>query len=162
MTMTQTDFERDSQLEFKLADKIKAVLGQIFIQRDIVADIFEGTDFAIFKVTPFRVAARLRRYECYEKWPTQFTIRWSRPSGVKTEIGKIREGLVDYLLYGFMNWTESEIVHWTVADLNIFRIQDPMPLEIKENRNGDSTLAAFDWHQFPPEFIIASSEEASR
>jgi len=162
--MTVTDFERDSQIEYKLADEIKAILSRVFIQRDIVADMFEGTDFLTFTVSPFRVGARLRRYEFYEKYPTNFTIRFSRPSGVKTEIHKIREGLVAYLFYGFMNWNESQIIQWFIGDLNLFRTREPTPKKIIPNKDGGSELAVYDLEQFPPAFVVASSgtEEASR
>lgn len=155
---SRTDFDRDSSLEFKFADEIKAILGQVFVQRDITADILGGTDFAIFNVAPFRVAARLRRYPYYVNYPTQFTIRWSRPSRVKTEIDKIRDGLVDYLFYGFIDWNESTIIDWFLADLQIFRAQERTPVAIKPNRSGDSELAVFDLGQFPRTFVIAASK----
>jgi hypothetical protein len=158
MMATETDFERDSGLEFKFADEIKEILGQVFVQRDIIADILGGTDFAIFNVTPFRVAARLRRYPYYVNYSTQFTIRWSRPSGVKTEIDKIREGLVDYLFYGFVDWNEKAIIDWFLGDLRVFREQEPPPAAVKRNRSGDSDLAAFDLRQFPPIFVKAKSK----
>jgi hypothetical protein len=165
MTSLETspsDFERDSSLESGFADEIKAILGRVFVQRDITADILGGTDFAIFNVTPFRVAARLRRYPYYARYPTEFTIRWTRPSGAKTEIDKIREGLVDYLFYGFVDWSERTIVDWFLADLHIFRLQAPTPVAIKPNRNGDSELAAFDLEQFPSTFVVAASREVTK
>jgi hypothetical protein len=97
LAMRQEGFRRDIQLEYRFARTIKAILGLFFIRKDIDADLHGGTDFLVYNIKPFRVAVRLRRYKYYIKYSKQFTIRLSRPSGVKTEIDKINEGLVDYI-----------------------------------------------------------------
>lgn len=150
--MVDFKLDKDSKLEAQFANLIKNILGQTFIRQDEIADQEEGTDFAIFLVKPFRVATRLRRFYYFEKFYDEFTIRWSRPSGAKTEIHKIKEGLVDFLLYGFLSPDETEIIQYFIADLKKFG--DPQPQQIKQNDPPDSELAIFKLSQFPKDFIV--------
>ena len=155
MEMKQTDskFIKDSKIEFRFANLIKNILGQVFISKELTSDLEQGTDFAIFKVNPFKVAVRLRRFDYFESFYDEFTIRWSRPSGVKTEIHKIRDGLVDYLLYGFLSPDETEIIQYFIADLHKFG--NPKPYEIHQNYPKDSELAVYKWNQFPEDFVMS-------
>jgi len=144
----------DMQLEYKFAKIIKAILGNQFITKDIEADEQQGTDFLIYTIKPLRVAVRLRRYDYY-KYKDDFTIRWSRPSGVKTEYQKIKEGLVDYILYGFLDNDEKEIIYYFIGDLKIFRNANINPYKIVPNKPiHDSDMAVFRLQDFPVEFII--------
>jgi len=152
-------YEQDIRLEQKFSTTIKWILGLCFIGQSTIADKQEATDFAVFDIDPFSVGARLRTYPYYLRYPDQFTIRWSRPSGVSTEIHKIRDGLVDYILYGFVDADEKRIIRYFVGDLDIFRDIDPEPIFIGQNTPPDSELAAFKLNQFPPEFIIHQWEK---
>ncbi len=147
-------YEHDIGLEQKHAKMIKAILGTVFIGQDSFADKHQGTDFAIFSVTPFSVGARLRRHCYMERYGDEFTIRWSRPSGVPTEIDKIRQGLVDYIFYGFVDETEAKIVRWFVGDLRVFREAEPPPCAVLPNDPPDSRLAAYKIAQCPEGFIV--------
>lgn len=153
MKQPNSTYPEDRSLETQFASLIKNILGQIFIRREEVADLEQGTDFAIFEVNPFRVAVRLRRFDYFLAFHKEFTIRWSRPSGVKTEIHKIREGLVDYLFYGFLSSDETEIIQHFVADLTKFGT--PMPYKIYQNDPPDSELAVFKLNQFSANFLVA-------
>jgi len=79
----------------------------------------------------------------FKKYPKQFTIRWERPSGVKTEIHKIRKGLVNYILYGFVNEDEGKITQYFIGDLELFRLHEPNPVGIFNNNLPDSKLAVY-------------------
>lgn len=151
-------YEEDIKLERKFADRIKVILAKQFIIQDTIADLKQGTDFLIFQVSPFRVAARLRTYTHFiiGNRRNEFTLRWERPSGVKTEIDKIREGLVQYLFYGFIDSDKNEIIQYFIADLNIFNQDEPRPSAIYPNNPHDSDLAVYEITQFPNDFIIAS------
>ena len=150
---SKTEFNRDMSIEIRLMPLIKAVLGNFFIKKDINEDLHNGTDFLVLKVEQFRVAVRLRRFKYFEKYKDEFTIRWSRPSGVKTEYEKIMDGRVDYILYGFINECEDKIIHYFIGDLSVFRNMRPEPILIKKNNPPDSELAVFKINQFPLEFI---------
>lgn len=149
-------YEKDIRLERKFADDIKVILAKHFIVQDRIADTKQGTDFFIFQIKPFRVAARLRTFEHFitGNRRDEFTIRWCRPSHIKTEIDKIREGLVQYLFYGFVDKTESNLIQYFIADLNIFLKTNPKPYKIYPNYNPrDSDFAVFKINQFPENFI---------
>ena len=150
--LTNSTYEKDRQIEDRFANLVKNILGQTFIGKQTVADEQEATDFAIFVVNPFRVAVRLRRFDYFHSFRNEFTIRWTRPSGIKTEIDKIREGLVDYFLYGFLSQDETEIIQYFIADLKKFG--NPTPEQIKPNNPNDSELAIFNLNQFPKDFLL--------
>lgn len=154
--MTLIGYEKDIRLEILFSRTIKAILGMYFFSQDVNYDRQLATDFVIFKIPDMeiRVGVRLRRYEYFLKYPKQFTIRWERPSGVKTEIHKIREGLVNYILYGFVDEQEKKLLQYFIADLEVFRLHEPIPIGIFNNNPPDSKLAAYNVTQFPKEFIL--------
>lgn len=88
------------------------------------------------------------------KYKDDFTIRWSRPSGIKTEYQKIMEGLVDYILYGFVNELEDKIIHYFIGDLVVFRETNPNPFSVKPNNPHDSNLAVFRLCDLPDNFVL--------
>ena len=151
-----TSFERDMNLERKFERQLKAILGNQFIGKEVVADLREGTDFAIFNIRPFRVGVRLRRYKYYNnlKYRKEFTIRYSRPSGVETEIDKIKKGLVGYILYGFVDQDEQRIIQYFIGDLEVFNRVSPDPYEIRENYSHDSKLAIYKIDQLTDDFVV--------
>lgn len=156
MATRQTNFQRNKELELKFDNTVRSILARQFIVRDVKADLEEGTDFLIYSVQPFRVGVRLRRFHIYPYYNRQFTIRWEVASGVRTEIDKIYDGLVDYIFYGFVNLAEDRIVQYIIGDLSIFRAEHPEPYQIKYNGRGDSHLAAFRIPDMPKDFVIKS------
>ena len=78
----------DRVLEDQHSIEIKNILGNFFIRKKEIDDLEKGTDFAIYFIERFSVGIRLRRYKQFIKkdYKNEFTIRWSRPSGAKTEI----------------------------------------------------------------------------
>lgn len=145
----------DRRIEDVKAQLIKNILAQSFIRKIEKADLEEGQDFGIYSVKPFNVGVRLRRFKHFQKYNREFTIRWSRPSGIKTEIDKIREALVDFILYGFLDKKGQNIIQYFIGDLKIFRAVNPEPYAIIPNNPHDSELAVFKFTQFPKEFFIA-------
>lgn len=153
----QQIYEKNILLERKFARTLKAILGNQFITQDIEMDRQEGTDFAIMIVNPFKVGIRLRRYKFWLNiaYREQFTIRWSLPSGNKTEIDKIRDGFVNYILYGFVDNCEKTILQYFIGDLLIFRLHEPKPFRIYPNQNkDDSELAVYRLKDLPNNFVI--------
>lgn len=147
-------YETDIVLEHRFAKVIKAILGNYFIGQDPIHDKKRGTDFEIFSVEPFTVGVRLRRYT-YLAWAgNEFTLRWSRPSGVPTEIHKIRAGYVDYILYGFVDAEQKKIEQYFLGDLRIFRENEPRPIGVYPNNPPDSELAAYSLDNMPSGFIL--------
>ena len=147
-------FDKDFSLEHKFEPQIKRILADQFITKDVTADLEKGQDFAIYKVEPFTVGVRLRRYKYYWDFRHQFTIRWSRPSGVSTEIHKIFANEVDYILYGFINSEETEIIQYFIGNLTVFRETKAEPCHIFPNEPYDSELAVYELKQFPSNFVV--------
>lgn len=149
----ETKYETDRSIEDKFSKIIKAILGNYFFVKDIEMDTKQGTDFLTYNIKPFKVAVRFRRFPMFLKYPNDFTIRWSRPSGIKTEIHKINEGLVDYILYGFIDEKETKIIKYFIGCLSVFRKSNVSPIVILKNNPPDSELAIYKISQFPVEFI---------
>ena len=151
------------ELEVKFTPQIKAILGEQFIGQDPTMDLEQGTDFLVFSIKPIKVAVRLRTYKYYlnPRYHNQFTIRYKLLSEKKTEIHKIREGLVDYILYGFVNEAKTEIIKYFIGDLNVFRdYESGMQPEIHKNKDENpTTLAAYNVRDFPENFIIKNYEK---
>jgi len=148
-------YSKDRRIEDVKSQLIKNILGQHFITKIVEADLQEGQDFGIYSLKPFNVGVRLRRFKHFKPYNRQFTIRWSRPSGTKTEIDKIREGLVDFILYGFLDEKEQNLIQYFIGDLKIFRAVNPEPYAVIPNDPPDSELAVFKFNQFPREFFVA-------
>ena len=147
-------FSDDIRLERRHSSTIAGILGREFIVQDAELDWKQATDFAVFNVRPFKVAARLRTHRFLKKYSEEFTIRWLRPSGVATEIHKIRQGFGDYMIYGFVSEDESHIVQYFIGDLDVFREREPAPIFIGWNDPPDSQLAAWRINQLPPSFVL--------
>jgi len=150
---------KDASLELIFASKIKQILGEIFIQKNIKADLEQATDFAVFTIKPFKIGVRLRTYKYYDRYPNQITIRWSRPSGAETEIDKIKKDLVQYIFYGFIDDNMEKIVQYIIVESEVFK--DIKPVEIRLNNPYDSKLAAYDLSQIPSFFIVKFWKEDS-
>jgi hypothetical protein len=105
----------------------------------------------------------------YPKYRDQFTIRKSRPSGIKSELDKILEGWGDYFFYGFGS-NDGHIYDYKLCDLSVFRdfyslmasISPPGYSlgEIKKNGDRSSVFEVFEYACFPSGFVIASSDES--
>ena len=147
-------YQEDLRLEIEFGRTIKQVLGLYFFRQDDFADKKEGTDFMIYVAGGVRVAVRLRTYKYLAKYGDQFTIRWRRPSGVDTEIHKIKRGYVSHLFYGFVDEQEKNIVQYFIGDLSFLRFPNYKPREIRQNNPHDSDLAVYYLEDFPSEFIL--------
>lgn len=103
---------------------VKAILGYLLFQNATEQeDQEENTDLRILDAAGVRIGVRIRRYKywCNRRYRTQFTLRYSRPSGAKTEYQKILEKWGDLFFYGFAGKKASELVGWGLLDLAIFR-----------------------------------------
>lgn len=81
------------------------------------ADMKRATDFHVFtKVGD--IAVRIRRHPCtWRDW----TVRYSRPSGAKTEYEKLKEGYGDFYLYAWEGNTPLRFQDWVLIDLHLVR-----------------------------------------
>jgi len=145
--------------------EIKRVLGEYLISAaPIEEDAERNTDLIVLKLDAVRIGCRIRRFEYYQRYPNEFTIRSGRPSGVKTELTKIIEGWGDYFFYGFSNEEESNLIAWSLCDLKVFRLwfnreicvnKGKYPGASKTNNDNSSNFLAFTFSNLPKEFLIA-------
>lgn len=141
--------------------QIKAIIGQTFIvEPPATEDQEHNTDLIVLKMDPIRVACRIRRERYYQQYADEFTIRCSRPSGIKTELSKIIEGWGDYLFYGF---GDESLIAYRIGDLKVFRLWftrylsqngGTTPGLFKKNADGSSNFIAFKWSELPQNFIV--------
>ena len=117
------DWERDKEWTDRLLPRIKRILGEHLIGSAPVEDDAErNTDLIVLRLDAVRIACRMRTYDYYLRYSDEFTIRAGRPSGMKTELAKILEGWGNYFFYGFASQDKTNLVKWTLGDLNAFRI----------------------------------------
>lgn len=154
--------------------EIKRILAMHLLERLISEappdeDAERNTDLMVLALnTDVRIGCRVRRYKYFEKYSGQFTIRNTRPSGVKSELTKILENWGRYLFYGISNEAETGFVTWVIGDLSVFRLwfnqqlflspARVMPGEPVINPDGSSTGLAFNIKDLPAEFVIARKE----
>lgn len=165
METKQTNFnswKKDKAWSDKFIPQIKRVLGELFISESPEeTDRDEATDLIVLEIRPFRIACRIRKAEFFDRYPNEFTIRSSRPSGQKTEIKKIIAGWGDYYFYGFSNHMENDLLSYVVLDLNVFREhislhQEKKHLQFSRHKNMDNSsgFIAYALSSFPDDFII--------
>lgn len=153
MDMRRINFRNDIQFESGYKEQVQHILMKYVFQQDQYKDMHEATDFIVVP-GKIAIAVRVRRFEYYPNYRNEFTIRWARPSGVDTEIDKIRKGFADLFFYGFLNKEKSKIIQYVLIDLNIFRKCEGEPLRVIENENGSSDFAVYDFAQFPSNMFI--------
>lgn len=154
----------DKKWSDRFLPEIKRTLGFYLIGEPPVEDDSErNTDLMVLKMEAVRIACRIRRYEYFEKYPEEITIREGRPSGTKTELTKIVEGWGDYFFYGFSDTQEMNLVAWRLCTLTAFRIwlmrhlcayDGKMPGISIVNGDNSSSFRAFRAAEIP-NFIIA-------
>ena len=149
-------YDNGIRLERKFAKEIKCILGLVFIGQDAEMDRNQATDFLTFTIKNIKVACRLRTYNYYLKYPDEFTIRSELYSGNKTELQKIREELVDYIFYGFVDENENKIIRYFIGDLDIFRkYEQTIKYEKQINKDArPNKFRAYKINHFPRIFII--------
>jgi hypothetical protein len=99
-------------------------------------DMKQATDF-IVHIKGGMVAVRIRRDVANNY--RDLTIRSKRPSGVETELQKIKKGFADFYLY---IWTSKDsIIDWWLVDINKMRIAGLFDAPRREIWNKDKSSA---------------------
>lgn len=146
-----------------LLPRVKQILGVCLIaEAPFEDDARHGTDLIVLTLEAKRIAVRLRHAD-QARYAGEFTLRSSRPSGVKTELAKVVEGWGDYLFYGFEDADDPfGLSRWLLGDLKVFRLWFSEELGsqkrrwvVKDNADGSSSFHAFRVCDLPGEFVIA-------
>lgn len=160
-------FRDDTAFAERFLDHMRAIAGRYLIRvAPVDEDVHRATDLIVLQLDALRIACRVRRERYLAKYGQQFTIRFERRSGTKTEFAKIIfEGWGDYLLYGFgPERGGSYLTAWALCDLAHFRSHWAPRLRAQPDLrpgtlvpNGDGTEGrAFWYRQYPAEFVVAS------
>jgi len=158
------NWEVDKRWSDKHLPEIKKILGLYLIgEPPQEEDERRNTDLMVLKMEAVRIGCRIRKKE-WIRYRDEFTIRKSRPSGMKSEISKIIEGWGDYFFYGFGD-DAGNLLAWTLADMKIFRLwfareiaglnKGIIPGVTKKNGDGSSDFLIFRWDDLPPNFVVA-------
>lgn len=159
-----TDWKQDKRWSDKFLPEIKSILGRYLISESpFEDDAYKNTDLIVLKLDAVRIGCRVRRSEFLEKYKDEFTIRADRPNGNKTELAKIIEGWGNYFFYAF---ADSNLVFWTLCDLNVFRLwfnskivleKGKIPGCLIPNGDGSSSFRVFKFSDIPLNFIIGQA-----
>jgi hypothetical protein len=156
-------WEKDKNWSDQFLTQIKGILGQTFIGAAPPEDDMEhNTDLIVFRMEPLRIACRIRRAKYFNRYGDEFTIRTSRPNGVKTELYKLIEDWGNYFFYGFGD-DAGNLTWWSIGDLRVFRgwfngyivrNKGNLPGIEKTNTDGSSGFRAFKWKDLPSNFVV--------
>lgn len=127
--MRRNLYDYDRRFSDQFLAPIQCLLGMALLRvADDEEDMKRASDFMCLKTvdTPIqRIAARVRRWpKHYERFPQDFTVRLSRPTGAETEASKIVDGWGDVMFYGHGYVDENgrpKIPHYMVIDLHAWR-----------------------------------------
>lgn len=124
----------------------------------------EATDMLEFVARNLRYACRVRGVGYAADYPNDFTLRFRRDNGTKTEFAKIMEGWADRMFYGHATGIGIGIYPWMIIDLDVFREvienEDQYdPIKWGKKNSGDGTwFAWYDASSFPSNLIVARSK----
>ena len=132
---------RDSQRYMPHVTEILRSLAHHIINIEIAdeeADMKRATDVVI-RVTGGDIGLRARKASCGFR---DFTLRSARPSGVRTELQKVRDdGYMDWFLYGWGDGI-AKLTDWGfigMASLRASGLLDDIEGSSREHRNNDGT-----------------------
>jgi hypothetical protein len=128
-------------------------------------DLRRNTDLVLRSIVKgkrleeIRISARVRRHDYITRFRDQFTVRLDRPSGIESEMPKIRHGYGDFFIYGFEAEPDADKMHpWLIGNVSILRkyLSDGGYFKIHDNKDGSSRLAVFHIADMPIGFVLDS------
>lgn len=159
-------WQRDKAWSDRFLPEIKQTLGLYLIgEPPIEEDAERNTDLMVLRMDAVRIACRVRQSKYVQQFGDEFTIRSSRPSGVKTELAKIIEGWGDYFFYAMCQPDAVSLERWVLGDLRVFRVwhsrqlvlnKGQAPGQLCHNRDGSSSFRAYKVTDIRG-FVIASN-----
>lgn len=142
---------------------VRQIVGpRLLVPAPFENDTKEATDLMVLRANDFRTAVRIRRPGYARRFPHEFTIRYDKPSGARTEFEKIMDGFGDWMLYGHEQRTvPGQLEHWMLLDLGVFRwVVSSFPNIVPEPIMAPDGVRflAFDVRAFPEELVIDRTE----
>lgn len=138
---------KDKDWADKYFDDICAIIQELageiidIKKADVNEDIHRATDFVV-RVNTGNIAGRIRKLKYLDEFG-DFTLRYSRPSGIKTELQKIREGFARWYIY---SWADPKMIQaWIFVDLDCLRksgiLDNPQKLPRVPNPDGTTFVS---------------------
>ena len=156
-------WQSDKDWSDRFIPEIKQIVGpHLLVPSNLIEDQKQATDLKVLVARNLTIACRVRRPHYYPKYKSEFTIRYARDSGAKTEYQKLKDGWGDWMFYGFSDKPEKSLIFWCLLNLESWREQHDKPwIRSGTTPNGDGTYFKwFDVRSFKsnPPLVIASLE----
>lgn len=162
--MMDERWQEDQAFANKFIADCQQLLGLACIQvADMDEDRHHNTDL-MFEVGYKRFPVRIRRGQQRLAFNrrNEVTFRYSRPSGVETELSKLLNGWGDCCLYGWGDEAQGRVVAYTLLDLHKMRgwlcqhalANHALPGRIQHDRDGSSSFIAFCLDCMPADIIL--------
>ena len=143
--------------------QIKGIVAQYLPLIDTAStidDLEHNTDLIVTK-QKFRIACRVRRFDYWDRYRGEFTIRCRSQFGLKTEWHKLFDGAGDFMFYGFADRSSQYVFDWHLIDLSVLRVAysagEIKECDVRSNRDG-SALAAFRLIDLPAGGVMAGND----
>lgn len=163
-TIQPNTYRRQRRWSDQFIPAIKRIVGPCLLEESsFEVDTQQAADLVVVTAKNLTIAARIRRAKYYARYWNEFTIR-SVNKGHKTELQKITDGWGDWMFYGFAasdDDDQSEIAHWRLLDLKVFRgclIRETQKGRQRNNEDGTG-FSFFQISSFPKDLIISSSDD---
>jgi hypothetical protein len=161
----------DYTWQAQFLSRIREIIGPLILaEAPFDIDVKQATDLIVLNLRQAQgrpienIGCRVRRPDM-QQFAHQFTLRYSRPTGAKTEYEKIKEGWCEWLFYAIALGYGFEFYCWTIIDLGAFRYHLATPssreqirplTETKTNRDGTKFLCLpIDGFPANPSIIVA-------
>ena len=169
-------WQPDKRWADRFEPAIRLILAQYLIRPATrVEDTEQGTDLC-FVIAGGTIGCRVRDADKYlARYPYDWTLRRTRPSGIKSELTKIIDlGKPDWYVYALGHGDSGELARWILVDMQAFRAQwmrhgvrgfgvadsdDPDAIKgtVKPNRDGSSDFVAVNVRSLAPQCFVAVS-----
>jgi hypothetical protein len=165
-------YKRDRDFSDRHIPTLKSIVGHHVVNvASEYIDHKEAGDLVILRHADLTVGARVRREE-HKRWITEFTLRFKRTNGIKTELEKVMEGFMGLFIYGFDDILYN-VMPWIILNMDVFRATiernpnlitnpDEVLSGIKPNRDRTTLFIWFAYRAFPPEIVFAVSSPEDR
>jgi hypothetical protein len=159
-------YEHDRAFSDGYIPELRRIIGpHLLVPSSLEQDRHAAADLVVLRARDLTAACRIRRPGYADQYPNQFTLRYLREKGTKTEFGKIVDGWGDWMFYGHATGRGLDIAPWWLLDLHAFRShlirQSRRAIVCEDMSNHDGTwFRAFRIGSFPasPRLVIAQSE----
>lgn len=163
------DYAQDRTWSDQWIPLLKEKIGPFLLcESSFEQDTKYAADLIVLRGRDKDIACRVRRQKngYASRFPNQFTIRYKRENGSRTELAKIIDGWGDWFFYGHEH--QSDIFPWWIIDLSAFRAhlirnKDKIRYGKQQNPDGVTHFIWFDITSFPadPPLLIGSQGEST-